>query len=64
MLLFLAGNSWFTHLRQLKPSKIGCKAKYFVDCCSNFFPGILPGNRSTTGQIYKQLQINKLNKNI
>lgn len=38
MLLFsVAGNSWFTHLRQLGPSKIGCKSKYFVDCCSNFF---------------------------
>ncbi len=41
MLLFLAGNSWFTHLRQFEPSKIGCKSKYFVDCCSNFFPEVL-----------------------
>lgn len=41
------------------PSKIGCKAKYFVDCSANFF---VKSDRCKP-QIYKLLLIRFLNNN-
>ncbi len=43
-----------------KPSKIGCKSKYFVDCCSNFFTEGTNKNERLPAQIYKLLQMSLL----